>query len=267
MPAAAQTADPIGAEADKSGSDDCWYSAFATAADNAKGKPAAAPDTASNTSVLDTLDTLTLSDIPGPHARDGADDSTMSSLVRQQQAELERMVQDNAQLMGRIETLLQIQGREQVLRQQLQNQVDRIDERMKLAPPAGTLDAVRREARAGVTEEIKPVLMAILDALERFNDKTEIAAAPVESAESKTTIMDEPFIREDYGKLPLILTRPLGELMEDVSDPGRSNSGSSHRQPRKNLFSNRKRNHVRVSADRENTDGPVSSTWTTVISS
>lgn len=262
MPAPAYTANPEGATADTPRSDSSWYSAFATETDDgAKARPAASANPASDSPIPDALDALTASDIPGPHTRNSVDGATLPALLHLQHAELERLVKDNERLMDRIETLLQIQGREQILRQQMQNQVDRIGEQMKLAPPAEALDAVRREARAGVTEEIKPVLMAILDALERFADKSG-SKASAETAEPA-----DPFQGEDYGNLPAILTRPLNELMDDGSDPGRSNSSASRRRPRKALFHNRKRTRPETLTDLESTAGPGPFTWTTVFSS
>jgi len=256
MPAPAYTAHPEGAAADTSRSDSSWYSAFATATDGV-----AKAESASDGAIPDALETLTASDIPGPHTRNSVDGATLPALLHLQHTELERLVRDNERLMDRIETLLQIQGREQILRQQMQNQVDRIGEQIKLAPPTEALEAVRREARAGVTEEIKPVLMAILDALERFAEKSD-AKASVEKAEPA-----DPFQGEDYGNLPAILTRPLNELMDDGSDPGRSNSNASRRRPRKTLFQNRKRTRSEAPIDQESAVGPGPFTWTTVFSS
>jgi hypothetical protein len=267
MPAPAYKPDAKDTAADTPRSDDSWYRAFATAAEGAAAQRAAssAPTTTPSTgqTIPDPLDTLTLSDIPGPHRRRSTDNAGSPVQVQQQQAELERLIEDNKRLMDRIETLLQIQGREQVLRQQLQNQVEHIGERMKLSPPVETLEAVRREARAGVTEEIKPVLMAILDALERFTGNPESKAAPAEIVE----LTDDPYRGEDYGKLPLILTRPIGELMDDYNDPGRSNSGSSSNRRRKYLFHSRKHARPQSPAEHENASGAGPFTWTTVSKS
>ncbi len=264
MPAPAYTTNPEGATPDTPRSDSSWYSAFATEADgSAKARPAASASPASENAIPDALDTLTASDIPGPHTRNNVDGATLPALLHLQHAELERLVRDNERLMDRIETLLQIQGREQILRQQMQNQVDRIGEQIKLAPPTEALEAVRREARAGVTEEIKPVLMAILDALERFADKS-ASKAPAMTAEPD----DDPYQGEDYGNLPAILTRPLHELMDDGRDPGRFNSSASQHRPRKPLFHNRKRTRTEGHNDRESAAGTTSPfTWTTVFSS
>jgi len=263
MPAPAYTPDPKGTATDTPRPDNSWYKAFSNPAEDATAQPAPA-DAIPETSVPDPLDTLTLSDIPGPHARGGVDSATLPALLQVQHAELERLAQDNRRLMDRIETLLQIQGREQVLRQQLQNQVERIGEHMKLSPPAETLEAVRREARAGVAEEIKPVLMAILDALERFAGEPARKGKPisVESAEPA-----DPYMGEDYGKLPLILTRPIGELMEDVGDPGRSHSGAMPGRTRKNVFQNRNRVRPPAPAEREGATNTGPFTWTTVFTS
>ncbi len=261
MPAPAPTTAAKDTGTDASQTATSWYSAFTPISADATNRPAVDP------ADPDPLDTLTLSDIPGPHARTGTDGATLPALLHLQHTELERLVRDNGRLMDRIETLLQIQGREQVLRQQLQNQVDRIDERIKLTPPAEkleaeTLEAVRREARAGVTEEIKPVLMAILDALEHFAGKPGGKAASAEHSAP-----GDPFLGEDYGKLPAILTRPLDELMGDGDDPERSNTGASRRRPRKTLFQNRKRARPALPAERESVAGTGPFTWTTVLSS
>jgi len=261
MPAPAYTPTPKSDATDSSRSDDTWYGAFA--AGNAEAQPDTLPATpSSDTNFSDPLDTLTSSDIPGPHMRRDGDSATLPALLSLQHAELDRLVRDNGKLMDRIETLLQIQSREQILRQQLQNQADRISEQMKVPVPTAALEAVRREARAGVTEELKPVLMAILDALERFADKAGSSATTTQIVEPV-----DPYRDEDYGKLPAILTRPLTELMDDGGIPGRPNNEAANRRPSKSPFRKRKRTRPVPASTPENTDGPAPFTWSTVFSS
>jgi hypothetical protein len=261
MPVSAHATEPKSAAADSSPADGSWYSAFTAATDAADARPGASTSPSHSVSP-DPLESLMPSDIPGPHRRLDGDGLTLPALLSLQHAELDRLIHDNERLMDRIETLLQIQSREQVLRQQLQNQVDRIGEQIDLATPRQTLEAVRREARAGVTEEIKPVLMAILDALERFASK---AAAPAPAAQ--TAVPPDPFLGEDYGKLPAILTRPLSELMDVRNQSARANDEAASRRPRKSPFRNRKRSRPPVAAERESADGPGLFAWTTVLPS
>ena len=262
MPATAYTTRSKGAAADSDRRDGTWYRAFAGTTKDAEAQPNASATPSSDTLSPDPLDTLTSSDIPGPHKQREGDSATLPALLTLQHAELDRLVRDNERLMDRIETLLQIQSREQVLRQQLQNQADRIGEQMKLPVPTATLEAVQREARAGVTKEIKPVLMAILDALERFSSKSEARATVTQNTEPA-----DPYLGEDYGKLPAILTRPLTELMDDGSAPGRPDSEAANRRSRKTPFRKRKHTRPAPASTRENTDGPAPFTWTTVFSS
>ncbi len=264
MPAPASTNAPKSNAADSSRPDYTWYGAFASTADDAKAQADTSPATpSSEPSFPDPLYTLSASDIPGPHMRRDRDGTTLPALLSLQHAELDRLVRDNGRLMDRIETLLQIQGREQVLRQQLQSQVDRIAEQMKHPVPTATLEAMRQETRKGVTEEIKPVLMAILDVLERFTSKTGAQAAA-----SQNPASTEPFLGEEYGKLPAILTRPLDELMDEGNPPRRSDSETANRRPR-SPFRKRKRARTHLAPDsaRENTDRPAPFTSSTVFSS
>jgi hypothetical protein len=264
MPAPAHSTKPQSETAENARPDDGWYRANSLTTDNVEPQPAIPAVPSRDTNFPDPLDTLTSADIPGPHMR--RDSATVPTLLNLQHAELDRLVRDNERLMDRIETLLQIQSREQVLRQQLQNQADRIGEQMKLPISPSTLDAVRKEARAGVTEEIKPVLMAILDALERFTSKSETKVSAASSAEPT-----DPYLGEDYGKLPAILTRPLTELMDDGRAPVHPDSEMANRRPRKSPF--RKRKHTRTAkvgapiGAQEETDGSTPFTWTTVFSS
>lgn len=254
-----------------------WYSAFTSAPESAQQTPAqnqasdAAPAESGHTTP-ELLDTLTAADIPGPHTR--GIEAPWQVLFNLQHAKLDQLARENERLMDRIDTLLQNQERELELRQLLQNQVENI----KLSPLNLDLETVRREARAGVTEELKPVLLAILDALELFVRKP--AAEPLhatpsvaiedrtapEAEAADTAAPADPYLFEDYGRLPAILTRPLTELVEDGSDPGRSVSGVKRERPRKTPFHKRKRPRT-ATHDTDGNGGPGPFTWTTVFSS
>ena len=256
-----------------------WYTAFTSAPEPTQHLPAqhqtdevAAAESADTDP--DLLDTLTPADIPGPHTR--AIEAPWQVLLNLHHTKLDQLARANEQLLDRIDTLLHNQKREQELRQRLTNQI----EHFKLSPPNVDLDTVRREARAGVTEELKPVLLAILDALERFVRKPTMAPLPEVSIAADTErhtvarematidaeVSADPYLFEDYGRLPAILTRPLTELVEDGGDPGRSGSGPKKQKSRKTPFHQRKRPRT-ASSDADRPGGPGPFTWTTVFSS
>lgn len=144
-----------------------------------------------------------------PAAPEGA----LTVLVNLQSAEIQRLSRANEQLFDRIETFLQIQEREQVLRQQLQNQLDRLTERLGLPMPAvnqvAEPDRGSAERHTGdkVTEKIKPVLVAILEVLERSFQQPEASPEPAREARWN------PLPPEPYRTLPDILTRPVEDLV------------------------------------------------------
>lgn len=129
----------------------------------------------------------------------------LSAVVELQSAELERLARDNQRLMDRIETFLQLQEREQVLRQQLQSQVDRLSERLNRAPAEADREALRREARETVNADLKPILLALLDLLERIAGR-DIGAMP--QAPQGT---EAPAAIEEFRALPEFLTRPIDD--------------------------------------------------------
>ena len=93
------------------------------------------------------------------------DHDVPSGALKLQSCALAQLSDSNRRLLDRIETLLLIQEREQVLRQQLQNQVDRLSERI----PEGSmaLPETHQAVSDAVVKELKPVLMAMLDLFER----------------------------------------------------------------------------------------------------
>ncbi|MFQ5535522.1 MAG: hypothetical protein ACE5EM_11955 [Sphingomonadales bacterium] len=71
---------------------------------------------------------------PGGGQQRNGPESTQA-LLELQRTELSRLLRDNAHLNERIDRLLHVQEREQVLRQQMQNMIERLSERQALAPP------------------------------------------------------------------------------------------------------------------------------------
>ena len=82
-------------------------------------------------------------------------EETLEAVVELQRVELTRLLAENSrlvteagQLNGRIDEMLELQRREQVLRQQIQNQLEGLQERLKLPSP----ETRRLESRLNETE-------------------------------------------------------------------------------------------------------------------
>lgn len=136
----------------------------------------------------------------------------LDRIITVQSGEIARLSAENARLLDRIETFLQIQQREQVLRQQLQSQVERFSERAGIPGAGPSQKSFEKSLRDEVTEDIKPVLLAILDLLERAVPHQDVA--PQAAAPSPAAPLSAP--AEPFQKLPDILTRPLEDLVGDV---------------------------------------------------
>ena len=119
-------------------------------------------------------------------------DSGLATIVRLQSSELERLARENARLMDRIETLLRLQEREQVLRQQMQAQIGQLGERIAEWQPKALAAPAADPAEAGEREEIKPVLLAMLDLLERMAPGATARAAPQPPAAEATAAVPQP---------------------------------------------------------------------------
>ncbi len=168
-----------------------------------------------------------------PAAAQGA----LNVLVNQQSAEIQRLARANEQLFDRIGAFLQIQEREQVLRQQLQNQIDRLTERLGLPNPAvdqaidtapepgPTPEPAERHTADRVTEEIKPVLMAMLEVIERAFQQPEKGPKP--AREDRWN----PLPPEPYRTLPDILTRPIEDLLSEPAPAADGTSQSNQANP------------------------------------
>ena len=155
------------------------------------------------------------------HAVDGDDPSdflqprsALAAIVRLQSTEIERLALENDRLAGRLDAINRCHEVEQKQRRDLEQQLR--EARARAQPPAQVFDAeeVRAAAREGMSAEIKPVLVSILDLLESTLPRSadaetsaEMAAAPVPSP---ANLVAE--VMSDFHRLPEILTRPLDEL-------------------------------------------------------
>jgi hypothetical protein len=136
----------------------------------------------------------------------------LAAIIRLQSTELERLALENERLMARVETFLRFHENEQKLHQDLQERIERLSQDAAPRAPALDADEVRREVRASMSEEIKPVLVAILDLLERSRRQParEADAAPARA-------IGNPLPVDEFLRLPEILTRPLEELVTPLA--------------------------------------------------
>ncbi len=139
--------------------------------------------------------------------------SDLAAIIRLQSTEMERLAFENERLMDRLETFFGLHENDQRLRQDLQEQIQHLNQRAELCAPPHDADAIRREVRESMIEEIKPVMVAILDLLERSLERP--AEAP---AGAPAQAPRHPLAMEGLLRLPEILTRPLEELTAPVGE-------------------------------------------------
>ncbi len=157
----------------------------------------------------------------------------LAAIIRLQSTEMERLAFENERLMDRLETFFGLHENDQRLRQDLQEQIQHLNERAEACAPAQDADAIRREVRESMIEEIKPVLIAILELLEHSLERpAEASGIPPAQAPRN------PLPMEEILRLPEILTRPLEELTSPVGKapaghPG-PGSGASNPNERSN---------------------------------
>ncbi len=150
----------------------------------------------------------------------------LAAIIRLQSTEMERLAFENERLMDRLETFFGLHENDQRLRQDLQEQMQHLNERAEACALAPDADAIRREVRETMVEEIKPVMIAILDLLEHSRERP--AEAPgVPPAQT----LGNPLSMDGFLRLPEILTRPLEELTTPVATvpaghPGRGSGAS-----------------------------------------
>lgn len=187
----------------------------------------------------------------------GAD--SLPAVVELQSAELERLARDNQRLMDRIETFLQLQEREQVLRQQLQSQVDRLNERLDRTPAEADREAVRRAARETMNADLKPILLALLDVLER------IAGRDIGAMLQAPQGPEAPAAIEEFRALPEFLTRPIDEpAAPETSAQDRPETAG--KKPRFRGLFRRAESRPPDRTTRQQPAPPGAPSWTTIFS-
>ena len=125
------------------------------------------------------------------HAVDGIADgdsiqprSALAAIIRLQSTEIERLALENDRLAARLDAVNQFLEDEQNRRRDLDRQ--RHEMSLRNEPPAAAFDVaeIRRAAREGMSSEIKPVLMAILDLLESALPRGTETAKPTADVEA-----------------------------------------------------------------------------------
>ncbi|MFQ5774927.1 MAG: hypothetical protein ACE5GS_10440 [Kiloniellaceae bacterium] len=238
---------------------DHWYNAFSTA--RAEGRRPEAPATLTSDEAPSRVQVCPQA--PGaaggvtPAPEQPEADTPAAALIKLQSLELQRLARENERLMDRIDTLLQLQEREQVLRQQLQTRIDRLSEPVGKIDSATERETLCREIREGLAEEIKPIFLAIVELLELAVSQPETGAQPTDSAAR------EPLPGEEFQALPEILTRPL----EELTAPGPDHDGNGAKsvgngEPARGLFKRGRSD----AAERAGSAGPGTFPWTTVFS-
>ncbi len=156
--------------------------------------------------------------------RSGALSAAAFSLEAPDTAHLAREVSNlsaqNEHLLKSVDTLLRLHESEKAQRQSLQTTLDRLLEEIGINTPIQSLEAAGTEIRNGVSEDLKPLLHAIIDLLE-----LSVRRVPAPSAKSpesgscqgvdgsrESTSGQHP--SEDLpGALPEILTKSVEELV------------------------------------------------------
>ncbi len=166
----------------------------------------------------------------------------LATIIRLQSTQLERLAAENERLMARLEAFFRVHEHEQKLRQQLERQIEHLSQRVAAPQPACDLGEIRREARESVTAEIKPVLVTMVDLLERTLKQQDAEAEPAPGAPEANPGAPEanpgppgqtapdPLACEGFLRLPEILTRPLEDLTTAAREgPGRANGAAAPR--------------------------------------
>jgi len=123
-----------------------------------------------------------------PRLNDVADISDLSGadlalVVELQRKELDRLLRENAQLHARVNQLIGLQEREQVLRQQMQSMMGA----PKAEAPASLLDdssdlAVRAQTSEARYERLKGAMALLITAIERQNDTNRTVSPDAETS-------------------------------------------------------------------------------------
>jgi hypothetical protein len=192
---------------------------------------------ARHASASDNGDPVSADNVEQIHAIDGiaAGDSiqprsALAAIIRLQSTEIERLTLENDRFATRLNAVHQLLEDEQNRRRILDRQRHETSLRNQPPAPPINVEEIRRAAREGMSTEIKPVLMAILDLLESTLSRgaeTAKATAVAEGVplgapvETPASLIAE--VKDEFQQLPKILTRPLEEL---TSGPGNTSPAS-----------------------------------------
>ena len=164
--------------------------------------------------------------------------SALAAIIRLQSIEIERLALENDRLGVQLSAVHRFHQNEQDQRRNLERQLREASARNEPSAPAFDVAEIRRAAREGMSAEIKPVLVAILDLLESTlphgpeseKPAAEKPAAEKPAAEKPAAVaggasVSTPAglateVMNDFHRLPEILTRPLEELMSGPGDAG-----------------------------------------------
>lgn len=196
--------------------------------------PAAAPNdvAASNYVDINSTKPATAYKVAQTNAENGVDDddteqpkSALAAINRLQSTEIEHLALENDRLAARLDAVSQLHEDERDRRRNLDRQLLEANLRNDPPAPAFDLDEVRRAARDGMSAEIKPVLMAILDLLETTLPRSADLPRRSEKAHPATVVEAMPApapdpapanligeVMDELQRLPEILTRPIEEL-------------------------------------------------------
>lgn len=145
----------------------------------------------------------------------------LAAIIRLQSTEIERLALENDRLAARMDAVHRQQETEQNQRRDLEQRLREANARSEIPAPAFDVEEIRRAAREGMSAEIKPVLVAILDLLESTLSHTSEAANPVQAEVPVPAPIDLiAEIKGDFLRLPDILTRPLEELTSRSGNSG-----------------------------------------------
>lgn len=140
----------------------------------------------------------------------------LAAFLRLQSTELQRLGRTQQDLVNRLDTVLHVQKQDRVLLQNLQEQVERLTDRVERQPPTIEPDVISQEVRNGVTADLQPILVAVVELLELA---MRVGSAP--SHATSSGVEGEASPGEDFRRLPDILTRSLDELPIDGSSAGK----------------------------------------------
>ncbi|MEE8499290.1 MAG: hypothetical protein V3S27_01860 [Kiloniellales bacterium] len=160
--------------------------------------------------------------------------SALAAIIRLQSTEIERLALENDRLAARRDAVHQLHEDTQTQCRDLERQLRATSAGNQPPAPAFDIEEMRRAAREGMSAEIKPVLVAILDLLESTlpgGTEAETPTAVVAGAPVSIPVSLAAEVMNDFHRLPEILTRPIEELLSD-----RGKAGSPRHQAQRSVM-------------------------------